>query len=391
MNQARLMVVSPPCHQPVNRAVYRELLEQHSVTVHLVAPRRLHVGSQWRETPLGSPAPYELTLLDITGKHGRLQRMQGLDELAAAWKPTHMLVDNDPATLMTRQAASAGRGAKVWAMTAENLMPHYLRDFTAGLKALKPARMVGPLLTWALRGWVHPKVDRVFTLSRDGTRVMEMMGFKNRATQIPLGFDPSLFQIQDRNTMMSTRARLGLHQPTVAYFGRLTPEKGVHLLMDALATIKDLPWQFLMDHFSDYKTDYTAELKTRINSLGIADRVVYFDAKHDEMPGHMNAADIVVLPSLSTPKWKEQYGRVLPEAMACGKVVVGSDSGAIPELVAGHGRIFPEGDVPALAKVLRELLSMNATEREAMGRDAAEYAHENLSIKRQAKIWAGLF
>lgn len=386
----RLMVVSPPCHQPVNRAVYRELVERHGIALHLVVPRCLYVGSQWRETPQGQDAPYEMTMLDIKGTHGRLQRMQGLDELNVQWKPTHLLVDNDPATLMTRQAAVAGRGAKIWAMTAENLMPHYLRDFTTGLKVLKPARMAGSLLTWALRTWVHPKVDRVFTLSRDGTRVMEALGFKGRATQIPLGFDPTLFHIQASGKIESTRARLGLHHPTVAYFGRLTPEKGVHLLMDALALIKHLPWQFLMDHFSDYETDYTTELKARITSLGITDRVVYFDAKHEEMPAHMNAADIVVLPSLSTPKWKEQYGRVLPEAMACGKVVVGSDSGAIPELVASHGRIFPEGNVLALADVLRELLNMEVTQRENMGRSAAAYAREHLSIKQQAQIWAGL-
>ena len=390
MKEARLMVVSPPCHQPVNRAVYRELAERHGVTLHLVAPRRLNVGGKWRDTPTGSPAPYELTLLEINGTHGRLQRMQGLEDLSRKWKPTHLLVDNDPATLMTRQAAVAGRGAKIWAMTAENLMPHYPRDFIAGLKALKPSRMAGPALTWALRAWVHPGVDRVFTLSSDGTRVMEALGFQGKATQIPLGFDPELFHVQSKEKIESTRGRLGLHQPTVAYFGRLTQEKGVHLLMDALAAIKDLPWQFLMDHFSDYETDYTAELKSRIATLGIAERVVFFDAKHEEMPAHMNAADIVVLPSLSTPKWKEQYGRVMPEAMACGRVVVGSDSGAIPELLAGHGRIFPEGDVPALASVLRELLKMDTAQREGMGQNAAAYARQKLSITRQAEIWAGL-
>lgn len=390
IKEIRLMVVSLPCHQPVNRSVYRELAERHGVTLHLVAPRRLNVGGKWRDTPSGSPAPYELTLLEINGPHPRLQRMHGLEDLARKWKPTHLLVDHDPASLMTRQAAAAGRGAKIWAMTAENLMPHYTRDFMAGLKALKPSRMVGPALTWALRDWVHPIVDRVFTLSSDGTRVMEALGFQGKATQIPLGFDPELFHVQSKEKIEATRGRLGLHRPTVAYFGRLTPEKGVHLLMDALASIKDLPWQFLLDHFSDYETNYTVELKSRIATLGISDRVVYFDAKHEEMPAHMNAADIVVLPSLSTPKWKEQYGRVLPEAMACGKVVVGSDSGAIPELVAGHGRIFPEGNVRMLAAVLHELLTMDAALREEMGRSAAAYAQENLSIKRQAEIWAGL-
>ncbi len=390
MTLPRLLVISPPCHQPVNRAIYRELVERHKVILHLVVPRRLFVGGKWRETPQGAPAPYELTMLDIVGTHSRLQRLRGLDKLAREWKPTHVLVDSDPATLMTWQAARACKGAELWALTAENIAPRYARDIVDGMKSLKPARMVGPLLTWLLRTLLHPRVDRVFTLSGDGTRVMEAMGFQGRTTQIPLGFDPALFRIQSHEQIASTRSRLGLIHPTVAYFGRLTPEKGVHLLMEALAAIRDVPWQLLIDNFSDYQTDYTAQLEARIESLSITDRVVYFDAKHDEMPDYMNAADIVVLPSLSMPKWKEQYGRVLPEAMACGKLVVGSNSGAIPELVGAYGRIFPEGSVSALIAILRELLGTAAGERHAAGKRASAYAHANLSITRQADIWAGL-
>lgn len=387
MRDIRLLVISPPCHQPVNRAIYRDLAERHGIKIHLVVPKRLFVGSQWRDTPSGSESlPYELTMLEVTGKHGRLQRMSGLEALATAWKPTHVLVDNDPATLMTHQAARACPSAKVWALTAENLRPRYLRDFWAGVTARSPSKMAGPILTWLLRLLVHPLVDRVFTLSSDGTRVMEEMGC--RATQIPLGFDPALFCIQSSQKIAATRAKLGLSQRTVGYFGRLTPEKGLHLLLEALALLQDLPWLFLVDHFSDYQTNYTRELQAKVETLGLRNRVVYFDAKHDEMPDFMNAADIVVLPSINTPKWKEQYGRVLPEAMACGKVVVGSDSGAIPELIAGRGHIFPEGDIKALANVLRVLLTRD--DLSAEGQVASAYAHELLSIKRQAEIWAGL-
>jgi len=70
--------------------------------------------------------------------------------------------------------------------------------------------------------------------------------------------------------------------------------------------------------------------------------------------------------------------------MACGKAVIGSDSCAIPELVVGHGSIFPEGDVPALAGLLRRLLVANDLSRDS--ERVAAYARENLSIARQAKI-----
>ncbi|HTA77328.1 MAG TPA: glycosyltransferase family 4 protein, partial [bacterium] len=63
----------------------------------------------------------------------------------------------------------------------------------------------------------------------------------------------------------------------------------------------------------------------------------------------------LVLPSLTTPKWKEQFGRVLIEAQACAVPVVGSDSGAIPEVIGKAGLIYPEGNVVQLAAKLRQL------------------------------------
>jgi glycosyltransferase involved in cell wall biosynthesis len=75
----------------------------------------------------------------------------------------------------------------------------------------------------------------------------------------------------------------------------------------------------------------------------------------ERMPEILAQVDVVVLPSRTTPMWKEQFGRVLVEAMACKVPVIGSDSGAIPEVVGDAGLIFPEGDAAALAGCLRQL------------------------------------
>ena len=388
MSAARLLVVSPPCHQPVNRTVYRELARVYGVAVHVAVPARLNVGGVWRITPVVDEEAITLSLHEVTGSHGRLQTMRGLAAQAQKFKPTHVLVDSDPASMMVRDAARACPGCQVWALTAENLPPRYLAEIIAGLAEASATRALAPLVKFGMRLLVHRHVDRVFTLSRDGSTVMSAMGFSGRVTQIPLGFDPALFRIQDRARIDATRSRLGLDAPTIAYFGRLTAEKGVHLLVDALSQLLDLRWQLLVDRFSDYPTPYAAMLQALIARHRIEDRVVYFDAAHEQMPDFMNAADVVVLPSLSTPRWKEQYGRVLPEAMACGKQVIGSDSGAIPELVKDWGDIVPEGDVAALRECLRRALQRGDFSARAAERSA--YAHDELSIARQAGLWAGL-
>ncbi|HEV2352696.1 MAG TPA: glycosyltransferase family 4 protein, partial [Puia sp.] len=73
------------------------------------------------------------------------------------------------------------------------------------------------------------------------------------------------------------------------------------------------------------------------------------------VPDYLNCMDVLVLPSLTTPTWKEQFGRVLIEAQACEVPVVGSDSGAIPEVIGKAGLIFPESDAQGLKGHLQRL------------------------------------
>lgn len=388
----RLMVVSPPCIEPTNRAVYRRLATHHGIDVHLVMPRRYRVGAGFQLCGAVDREPFAVTLLEPAGGNPRLFMLKGLSDVIRAEQPSHVLVDGDPATVLVKQVAEvkSKQALTLWVMTAENFERRYLREMVSCLARFRARVAVGRLLTWSMWRLIRHVVDRVFTISRRGTLAMTRMGFEGRVTQIPLGFDPELFHVQDSERITTTRTRLGLHAPTVAYFGRLVPEKGVDILLGALAKLSDLRWQFLVDQFSSYRTPYTRELASQAQKLGIADRVVYFDAKHDEMPDYMNAADFIVLPSRVGPMLQEQYGRVIPEAMACGKVVIGSDSGAIPELIGDAGFVVPAGDVEALSQTSRMLITASDERLLPIRQKAERRAHENLSIARQAEIWSQL-
>jgi glycosyltransferase involved in cell wall biosynthesis len=379
MSALRLLVISPSCHQPVNRAVYRELAVR-GVPVYLAVPQRHFVFGAWRETPVHTTEAYTLDHIDLKGTNLRLQRVSGMRALVRKSRPTHVFVDADPASLLVVQAALAVRGAKLSAITAENLPSHFGAALADATLRADARSLANTLVKMILRTLTRPKLDRVFTISEDGSRVVTAMGLT--ATKVPLGYDPELFHIQPTEKRAETRARLGLSLPTVAYFGRLVPEKGVHILIDAMASLPDRNWRLLLDDFSASGGNYVQDLRQRIQERGIADRIVFFTSSHEDMPNYMNAADLVVLPSLSTPKWKEQYGRVIQEAQACGRVVIGSDSGAIPEVLDGHGHVFPEGDTQALSALLHRLLEAGVQ----VDTKAAESARRNRSIQRQADI-----
>ena len=92
--------------------------------------------------------------------------------------------------------------------------------------------------------------------------------------------------------------------------------------------------------------------------LGLDDRVIFIGpAPIEQMVELFPASNALVLPSRTRPWWKEQFGRVLVEAMACKVPVVGSDSGAIPDVIGDAGLVFPEGDVTALASCLQRLIT----------------------------------
>ncbi len=388
----RLLAVSPPCVTAVNRAVYRHLAERFGVNVHLVVPAYCNAGKSRIPCQPTAEEPIPVTQLEPSGSHPRVLRLDGLEDVIARLKPTHVLIDGDPATRLVLEVIRCvhGTGTKIWVLTCENFERRYLREAAGRLARGRLPQAFGSVLTWAMLRRVRHRIHHVFTISRDGTRALTSLGFEGRVTQVPIGFDPELFRPQDDEIVAATRRQLGLTARTVAYIGRLVPEKGVDVLLKTLATLKDLEWQLLIDKFDTYSSPFVRMLDQLVNSLGIQDRVVYFDATHENMPNYMNAADIIALPSVSGRTIKEQYGRVVPEAMACGKVVVGSTSGTIPELIGDAGFVFPAGDRPALARLLCQLLTASEGDLIAIRSRAIRRAHDQFSICQQAEIWAAM-
>ncbi|MEM4972674.1 MAG: glycosyltransferase family 4 protein [Candidatus Hadarchaeales archaeon] len=150
----------------------------------------------------------------------------------------------------------------------------------------------------------------------------EQLGLKN-VFVVPLAADLGLFKYQENR--LSEKLK-------ILFVGRITPEKGIDYLLRAVSLLK-IPYSLTL--VGDGRIDYYQGLAQRLGCeatfLGPAD--------YEELPKIYHEHNVLVLPSITTPSWKEQFGRVLVEAMATGRVVIGSNSGAIPEVIGNAGYV----------------------------------------------------
>jgi glycosyltransferase involved in cell wall biosynthesis len=186
--------------------------------------------------------------------------------------------------------------------------------------------------------------DAVICGNQGAVTVLREMGYRKPAPVIPaLALDADIYR----------RRHVARFAPgfTVGCVARLVPEKGIDTALRALAAL-GAPAMLAVVGVGPSKS----ALEDLARTLGIGASARFLGPRDpDGVAEFLSAIDVLVVPSRSSPVWKEQFGRVIVEAMGCGTPVVGSASGAIPEVMGSAGLLFPEDDAAALAERLREL------------------------------------
>jgi glycosyltransferase involved in cell wall biosynthesis len=176
---------------------------------------------------------------------------------------------------------------------------------------------------------------------------------------IPLGVDINHFY-PCADSKQKIRQLLGWQQeiPVVGYLGRLVEEKGLKFLMSVLDG-SIVPWQAL------FVGTGKMELELRTWAKQYGDRVrICTNVTHNQVPQYLNAMDILCAPSQTATNWREQFGRMIVEAFACGIPVIASDSGEIPYVVQDTGIIIGEQDLQGWIDALANLLENSSLRRE---------------------------
>lgn len=365
----RLLALASAFVVPENRAVFASLADDFGFDVTLVSPRswiqrRYGTNQTFQVAPEERPG-YRVVPLPFS--EGRFERYHDLMPELRRARPLIVICAHEFNSFATIHslllARSTVRRPLTVSCSLQNIpystpkIRHYLRERVA----------------FALS-------DVILASCLDAADVLRNRGYKGRiAVTYPLG---SASVTRALPTVPPTP-----NTPfTIGFVGRIASEKGIFTLADACARMRgDIQMLFVGDGPD------RSLLQRRLGELGLEQRSRFVGLiERDKIAPCYTEMDVLVLPSLSTPGWKEQFGVVLAEAMLMGVPVVGSTSGAIPEVIGDAGLTFAEGDADALHGCLQSLHDSPETCRD-LARRGVSRAQEHFTPRALARQLVDLF
>jgi len=337
----KLLVVSHSCATATNQRLYAELesLTGWSLTLAIPAGWRDEFGNHL-DQPAFPGLKGEVRKIPVLANgniilHTYLKRWKSF---LSRERFDAIYVNHEPYALATAQICLA----------ANPRVPF-------GFYSCQNIRKTYPFPFSHLEQMVYRRSRFAFPITDAVADVLKQKGFQGTSSVCALPLDPSQYrphgEAEDRVVLPRQP-----DQVVIGFVGRLVESKGLRTLALALSQLLDLPWKLVLIGKGDFEEGFRS-LSTKGN---FSDRVDFLGfVPHEETPRYLSAFDILVLPSETQPNWKEQFGRVITESLACGSAVVGSDSGEIPNLIrsSGGGLVFPEKNVEALAQALRSFIT----------------------------------
>ncbi|MEA5603020.1 glycosyltransferase family 4 protein [Nostoc sp. UHCC 0252] len=185
------------------------------------------------------------------------------------------------------------------------------------------------------------------------TAFMQAGGRRDIIEVVYNGFDPKNYQTDEFDINL-LRQKLELQGKfVVGHFSRLAPWKGQHILIDALAKCPQEVTAILVGDALFGEQDYVKQLHQQVAELGLENRVKFLGFRSD-IPQLMATCDLVAHTSTAP----EPFGRVIVEAMLCGKPIVAAKAGGVMELVEHgfNGFLVTPGEPQELAQAITTCL-----------------------------------
>lgn len=369
----RILVVSHSCVNPVTQQLYAELQRQTGwdFTILLPALWNDEFGNRLRPSTLSG---FDVELVEApVWPNGNIilhAYQKNLSCLLRAGGFDAIYVNHEPYAVATAQVCWANRRAKripFGFYSCQNLDKKYPAPFC----------------------WTEQMVYRssafAFPITDSVAKVLRSKGYAGSLTVCPLPLDPNFYRPRSRAERVETIPREN-GEVVIGYVGRVVEQKGLRTLIEALAKLPRTNWKLIVIGTGTFEAKFD-ELVNERRLAGQVTRLGFMP--HDVTPRYLAALDVLVLPSETHANWKEQFGRVIVEALACGVPVIGSNSGEIPTLInaSGGGCVFPERNPTALAELLLQMIGDHSL-RKSYAKVGRSWALHSVSLSAVASSMA---
>jgi glycosyltransferase involved in cell wall biosynthesis len=224
--------------------------------------------------------------------------------------------------------------------------------------------------------------------------IMETYGIdEDFITLIHRGADTSKFvpNAISKEKCDEFRASLGIDvgKTLITLPGRLTSWKGQEVLLEALSLMKSKDIACLLVGSDQGRKEYSSRLHEMAKALEDKVKVAFLE-KTSNMPLVYASSDIVVSASSSQP---EAFGRVIPEAQACGRLTVATAHGGACETIEDGvtGFLVPPGDAKALAIKLDEVIALPSNKKEEVRIRSVQSVRDNFSTQKMCESTINLY
>ncbi len=215
----------------------------------------------------------------------------------------------------------------------------------------------------------------------------------DRISVVPAGLDCEKFRPDEKNVQLAKKLEINEFSTKILFVGRLVPEKGIFDLLTAFSALLKKVENVELLIVGSGSPSNLFQIRHLVANLKITGKVKFLGSiEYSCMSQIHNLADVFCLPSIPTKIWAEQFGYSMVEAMACGKPVISTSSGSIPEIVKDRvtGILVKPNNPRELETALEELI-LNEHERKILGDNGRKWVLKSFEANMIAEKLAAIY
>ena len=381
MSRLKVAIIRGDCLNPWEMQNFSPLAKMGGDVIDIIACGAIDAGYPVENIELAiEKFPLRTTRFERWGRAARL-----MEKLGLVRRPAHELVglgdflrDYDIAhsaeTHLPISEQAVKSGCRKVVLTCWETIPHAYEE----IDGIAERRRI-----------VRPKVDLFLPTTPRAARALEIEGVApDKIRMLMPGVDVHRFTPASRSKKMCEELAVSEDDILFLFIGRLILEKGVRELVIAFDDMLSRLPETVADRCK-LRIAGEGPMKKRIqewiSNRKLDDKAAIVSGRdYSQLNELHQSADIFVLPSVPAPYWEEQFGMVLIEAMACGKPVISTSSGAIPEVVGCAAILVPPMEPLALSQAMAELAE-NGQKRTELGKQARQRAVEQFDSEQFAR------